>query len=123
MARSTAFFASGLTRGEPFTTRDTVARETPATSPTSSSVGWVSRRREAVTGALPSSRAAPQPVSSDHIAVPERAVLGHACLRLVVDVHQAEAWGVPLRPFEVVEEGPHEVPVQLRAGRHGAPGC
>ena len=55
MARSTAFLAAGLTRGDPLTTRDTVARETPATSPTSSRVGCASRARATLTaGTLPS---------------------------------------------------------------------
>ena len=38
IARSTVRRTSGLTLGEPFTTRETVARETPATRATSSRV-------------------------------------------------------------------------------------
>src|SRR6185437_7954685 len=106
MARSTAFLASGLTRVEPFTTRDTVARETPATSPTSSSVGCVSRSRDAVTGELPSSRAAPQPVSRNDVPVPAGAVLWKPRMRLVVHVDQAETGRIALGPLEVVQERP-----------------
>src|SRR6266540_2373336 len=40
-ARSTWARTSALTRGEPLTTRDTVARETPASAATCSSVGGV----------------------------------------------------------------------------------
>src|SRR5580765_1536453 len=122
MARSTAFLASGLTRGEPLTTRDTVARETPATSPTCSSVGCVPWPRTVVTDRLSSSRIASQPVPRDDIPVPQRAVLERARLRLVVDVHEAEPGRVALRPLEVVEQRPDEVPAQVRARRHGSAG-
>src|SRR3954454_12616749 len=45
----------------------------------------------------------------DEVAVPERAPLGDAPLRRVVDVDEAEALGVAVLPLEVVEHRPGEV--------------
>src|SRR5262245_33529235 len=73
MACWTAAFASGLTCGEPLTTRDTVPRPTPARAATSSSVGrpadrlrWVgiSSRGSAPTDPLQRTVAQPPGVSA-----------------------------------------------------------
>src|SRR5262245_66301526 len=47
----------------------------------------------------------------DEVAVPVEAVLGHALERRVVDVDDPEALRVPVRPLEVVEHAPDEVPL------------
>src|SRR4051812_3437713 len=48
-------------------------------------------------------------------------VLGNALLRLVVDVHQAEALLVPVGPLEVVEDRPGEVARHRQPFAQGAP--
>src|SRR3712207_9234049 len=83
---------------EPLTTRETVALETPARRATASRVG---RSRVTIKSL--------QAVAPDDVRIPPRAVLRQACLRRVVDVHDAEPLGVPLRPFIVVHQRPHEV--------------
>src|SRR5215213_7977798 len=45
----------------------------------------------------------------DEVAVPEARPLGHAPLRRVVHVHEAEALRVAVLPLEVVEHRPREV--------------
>src|SRR5262249_46789464 len=49
------------------------------------------------------------PLRSDDARVEQRAVFRRALLRLEVDVHDAEALRVAVRPLEVVEQRPHEV--------------
>ena len=57
----------------------------------------------------------------DEIGVPAGAVLGDAVLRPVVDVDQAEPFGVPLGPFEVVQERPGSSRGRPRRPRRPAP--
>src|SRR5439155_9500722 len=45
-------------------------------------------------------------VAGDHLLVPTEGILGHAPLRLVVDVDEAKALLVAVGPFEVVEQRP-----------------
>src|SRR5436190_376218 len=56
-----------------------------------------------------------KPVVLDDTAIPSSAVLRDPPLRGVVHVHQAEAGHVALGPFEVVEQGPDEIPAQVDA--------
>src|SRR5690606_38891836 len=101
MAFCTAASASALTAVDPFTTRDTVERETPATAATSSIVergispGLVGRGSDRS--------------GCDDASVLPAALLDRALLRLVVDAHDAEALGVAPRAFVVVHERPVEV--------------
>src|SRR5262249_1146701 len=99
IASSTAARTSGLTFGELLMTRARVARETPAPSPTPSSVG----------------RLAAIPLRGDQPRIPVRAFLGDPLLRLVVDVDDPEPLRVPLGPFEVVEQRPDEVAADVDA--------
>src|SRR5487761_2721051 len=50
-----------------------------------------------------------RPLRLQEFAVPQRAVLGRAPLRLVVDMHDAEALHVARGPLEVVEQAPDHV--------------
>src|SRR5919198_1853659 len=119
MAGSTWGRRWGLTLGEPLTTRETVARETPASAATCSSVGCpagpalcgtvTSFLRARCSSASSSRPAAPgsscprrQAALPDHLRVPQRAVLGGAPLGGEVDVHQAEPLRVSPGPLEVV---------------------
>src|SRR3954462_1549393 len=92
---------------EPLTTRETVARETPARLATASRVG---RSRTTINSL--------QTVAADHLGVPARAVLRHPLLRRVVHVHDAEALGVPLGPFKVVHQRPHKVSPKVNTSRN-----
>src|SRR5919201_6779594 len=56
----------------------------------------------------------------DEVPVPERAALGHARLRVEVDVDDAEALVVALFPLEVVEQRPHAVAAHVGAVGHRA---
>src|ERR1700722_2048286 len=47
--------------------------------------------------------------------VPEPASLQNAGLRLIIDVIDPKAFGVPRGPFEVVEQGPYEVATYIDA--------
>ena len=114
-ARVTASRIAGATEVEPLTTRETVALDTPARRATASSVG----RSRVTTVLTPRSAPVGDTVAPDHLPVPLRAVLQHALLRAVVDVHDAEALRVPLGPFEIVHERPDEVPPQVHTGRQG----
>src|SRR3954452_8231854 len=58
--------------------------------------------------------------AGDVIPVPERAALGHARERLVVDVHDPEALAVALLPLEVVEQRPGVVAAYVDALGDGA---
>src|SRR5437870_4155324 len=51
----------------------------------------------------------------DEVAVPVEAVLGHSLERRVVDVDDPEPLRVTVRPLEVVEQAPDEVPLDRRA--------
>src|SRR4051794_1875968 len=99
---STAWFTASriatATVVDPFTTRETVARETPARLATASRVG---RSRTTINSL--------QTVTADHSCVPPRAVLGDPLWRGVVDMHDAEPLGVALCPFKVGHQRPHEV--------------
>src|SRR4051812_16240075 len=106
MARSTASRASGLTFGDPLTTRETVPRPTPARAATASRVGRACVRSR--TGSF--CRWQADPASLDHGGVPPGAALGDARLRPVVDVHEAEPLGVAPAPLEVVHQRPGEIP-------------
>src|SRR6185312_13330167 len=57
----------------------------------------------------------PVPVAADDVGVPVAGALDGAGLGGVVDVDEAEALGVAVRPLEVVQQGPGEV-----AGERGA---
>src|SRR4030088_3152033 len=61
-------------------------------------------------------------VAADHVAVPGRAVLRGALLRVVVDVDQAEPLVVSVAPLEVVQERPGEVAAQVDTGGQGGVG-
>src|SRR5689334_21825096 len=72
-----------------------------------------------------SGRVAPAlPVGPDDVRVPVPAPLHRAPLRLVVDVHEAEALVVAIGPLEVVEQRPGEVSGEgdALAGRRGTGG-
>src|SRR5262245_4281701 len=51
----------------------------------------------------------------DGVTVPASTVLRRALAGLVVDVDQAEALGIAVRPLEVVEQAPDEVALDARA--------
>src|SRR5690606_14671284 len=55
----------------------------------------------------------------DRVAVPVRAVLPGALTGGVVDVDEAEALGVAVGPFEVVQQRPREVPADVGARLDG----
>src|SRR3954454_13278658 len=55
----------------------------------------------------------------DVIAIPERGPLQRALLRRVVHAHDAEALVVAVLPFEVVQQRPGVVALDLHAGRAG----
>src|ERR671912_405343 len=92
---------------EPLTTRETVARETPARRATASSVG---RSRAAVMSAL-------QAVTPDHLPIPARAVLGDPALGQVVDVDDPKSLAVALGPLEVVQQRPYEISAKVNPAR------
>src|SRR4249919_476741 len=50
------------------------------------------------------------------LLVPVSTPLGYTRLRCEIDVHQPEAPRVPVRPLEVVQEGPHEESLEWHAG-------
>src|SRR5439155_21261229 len=52
----------------------------------------------------------------DHLRIETRAVLGCALLIFEIDVNNPEALRVTMRPLEIVEQRPGEVPVQIDAG-------
>src|SRR6266542_4446573 len=108
-ASSTAARTCGRTALEPFTTRETVARDTPASSATFSNVGR--GRPVLICGSLRVAEAA----GADHLAVPVGAVLPGPPLRPVVDVHDAETLGIAISPFEVVQQRPDEVAANVHA--------
>src|SRR6266446_4846172 len=61
---------------------------------------------------------------SDDLTIPVRALLGGTRLCPVIDIDDAEALGVAECPFEIIQEGPDEVPPQINAllnGRGGSP--
>src|ERR1044072_1293783 len=107
MAASTASRTCGLTFGELLMTRDTVARDTPATAATVSRVGASPEGVSSGTVFFP----VPPPtlVGGDHRRVPVRAVLERTTPGREVDVDDAEALRVPVRPLEIVQQRPHEV--------------
>src|SRR3954471_726517 len=96
----TASRMASATVVEPLTTRETVARETPARRATASSVG---RSRVTISVLRSAGRNA---VAPDDVAVPQRALLRGPGLGRVVHVDDPEALAVPLRPLEVVQERP-----------------
>src|SRR5688500_1942807 len=117
MASRTAVVISGLTLGDPLTTRETVARETPALAATISSVGAASECVFAVIVHPPSAadtfvvdsphdrrRGDPRLRLGDQLGVGQRTVLRRAHQRLVIDVHDAEPLLVTPCPLEVVEQ-------------------
>src|SRR4051812_14497719 len=61
--------------------------------------------------------AAADPV--DHVAVPVGALLRDALLGLVVDADDAEPLVIPVRPLEVVQQGPNEVAADVGARLSG----
>src|SRR5215217_6479757 len=101
MAFSTTARASGLTCGDPFTTRETVPRPTPACAATWSSVGRPADRARGVRtiavnstsrshpGARPGVGA--QRVVPDDVGVPGGTGFRRADLGRVVDMDEAEA--------------------------------
>src|SRR4249919_2738232 len=102
MARCTASSASGLTAVDPFTTRETVDRETPAAAATSSIV-TVPRIASVVMPSAPPSRMLRRhrcrqqvelPRSDDATVFPP-AVLDGSFLGVVVDPDDAEPLLVP----------------------------
>src|SRR5919201_4420315 len=112
MACSTWGRAGRLTRVEPLTTRETVARDPPASAATSSRVGCTGGRTPSpvIVTSPPRFRWwAVQTIASDGIAIPQSAVLEQAPSGRVVHVHDTEALRVPLCPLEVVQQGPDEV--------------
>src|SRR6266487_5329172 len=58
-------------------------------------------------------------VGPDDVGVAVASVLDDPLLRRVVDVDQAEAGFVAVRPLEIVEQGPGEVPGERHAALHG----
>src|SRR5471032_878585 len=54
-------------------------------------------------------RGSRQRVAGDHFLVEGGAELGRALLRRVVDMDQAEARGIAVDPFEIVEQAPQEI--------------
>src|SRR5476649_2041055 len=54
-------------------------------------------------------RGSRQRVAGDHFLVERGAELGRALLRRVVDMDQAEARGVAVGPFEIVQQAPQEI--------------
>src|SRR6266545_815159 len=51
----------------------------------------------------------------DEVAIPIEAVFGHSLERRIVDVDDPEPFRVTVRPLEVVEQAPDEVPLDRRA--------
>src|SRR3954449_534928 len=72
-------------------------------------------RSASARGATTLARSADVPQARDVVAVPEGAALGHAVASARVDVHEAEADGVAVLPFEVVEQRPVEVAADVGA--------
>src|SRR5580765_3609861 len=56
----------------------------------------------------------------DEVAVPVEAVLWNTLERRIVDVDDAEPLRIAMRPLEVVEQAPDEVPLHGRAVGNGA---
>src|SRR5690606_10919179 len=128
MANSTASRAAGFTRSDPFTTRDTVARETPACSATNSRVGLGFRAScmlmiyAQVSCSNPpvehddGPRHQKQPrtikvqvlchctISRNQPCVGPATILNSPHLALVVDVDDAKAFGVSPSPLEVIQQ-------------------
>src|SRR5436190_22369708 len=53
-----------------------------------------------------------QAIAGYHFAIPGGAELGDAPLRGKVDVMDSEALGVAIRPFEIVDQAPQEIPLE-----------
>src|SRR5829696_2208758 len=64
-----------------------------------------------------------QSAAPDDVGVPAGARLGDAPLRSIFHEHDPEPLGVPFGPFEVVQERPHHVTVQVNAALHRLVGC
>ena len=58
-------------------------------------------------------------IGFDDGAVPPRGILQGASLRLVVHMDQSKSLGVPLAPFEIVHDGPVEIPIHFGSIRDG----
>src|SRR2546428_12887534 len=54
--------------------------------------------------------------------IPVRALFGNTRLRPVIDIDDAEALGVAKCPFEIIQEGPDEVPPQINTLLNGSRG-
>ena len=63
-----------------------------------------------------------EPILPDHLLVPLGAVFQVALLGFVIHPDNAEALGIAVGPFEVVEQGPDEISGQGDAGLDGAVG-
>ncbi len=118
-ARSTVSLISGVTVDWPLTTRETVARETPARAATASRVGRFIRRALSSSG-----RSWGEAVPPDDIPVAQPAVLGEPAPGLAVGVHDPEPPAVPIVPLEVTRSRPYETPPEVHViqGRGEAAG-
>ena len=78
------------------------------------SLGPLPARQRALRPAPGCSTASPFDAVRGHdLAIEVRALLQDAVLSPVVGVHDAEALAVTVRPLEIVEQGPHEVPAEV----------
>src|SRR5262249_39699579 len=59
------------------------------------------------------------PYRPDQVGVPARRGLRDSSLRRIVHIDKSKAMGIARAPFEVVEQGPHEVAAHVGAGGDG----